>query len=238
MKDVLKEVGLTEIEANVYLALIKHGSSLAGKISSYTGIHRRTVYDAIERLIEKGLVTYIRTNNKKYFEAVDPKRLLGILKEKELSISKAIPELEKQFRFVKEKKETVFLRGKNVLQSIFNEQMETPGVVFYSGDSSILAEIFRKYLKKFEGVMKEKKILIKTITDIAGREKKDMLDIECCEFRFLKKWTPNKTVILGYGAKLVIISWSDEPIAILIKEKEISECFFNYFRILWGVGKR
>ena len=120
MKNILHDIGLTDVEAKVYLALLKNGSSLAGKISRDTGVHRRTVYDAIERLIEKGLVSYIRTNNRKYFEAVHPRRLLEILKERETDVVDMLPELEAQFKFVKEKKETVFFRGKKAMQTIFN----------------------------------------------------------------------------------------------------------------------
>ena len=63
-KDLLKSIGLTDIEIEVYLAIIDLGSCLAGEIARKTGIHRRTVYDAINRLIEKGLVSYIKTYNR------------------------------------------------------------------------------------------------------------------------------------------------------------------------------
>ena len=61
--EYLEELGLTNAEAKIYIALLELGSSQAGKITEKTGIHRRTVYDAIERLIEKGLISYIKQNN-------------------------------------------------------------------------------------------------------------------------------------------------------------------------------
>jgi len=61
----LNEIGLTENESKIYLALIDLGPSLAGQISRKTGLHRRTVYDSIEMLIKKGLVGYIKNNNRK-----------------------------------------------------------------------------------------------------------------------------------------------------------------------------
>ena len=61
----LKQAGLTDNESKVYLALIDLGPSLAGQIARKTGMHRRTVYDTIEMLIQKGLIGYIKKNNRK-----------------------------------------------------------------------------------------------------------------------------------------------------------------------------
>ena len=109
---ILEDAGLTNTEAKVYLMLVKAGSSLAGNISRETGIHRRSVYDAVERLIEKGLVSFITTNNRKYFQAEDPKRLMDMLKEKEDTLGMAMPELDALMRSAPESKETAFYKGR------------------------------------------------------------------------------------------------------------------------------
>ena len=70
---VLWNLGLTKNEIKIYLTLLDEGSSTAGIITEKTGIHRRNVYDSIERLIEKGIVGYIVVKGRKHFEAVDPK---------------------------------------------------------------------------------------------------------------------------------------------------------------------
>ena len=76
MLSELKQAGLTENESKVYLALVDHGPNLAGQISRKTGLHRRTVYDVTEMLIKKGLIGYILKNNRRYFEASNPNRIL------------------------------------------------------------------------------------------------------------------------------------------------------------------
>ena len=69
--ETLIKIGLTDAEAKIYLVLLELGSSQAVHITSKSALHRRTVYDAIERLVEKGLVSYIRENNiKKYLMAM------------------------------------------------------------------------------------------------------------------------------------------------------------------------
>ena len=84
MQKELEEMGLTSVEAKIYLTLVIKGPSLAGVIAKETGIHRRTAYDILYRLRTKGLVSNIIIENKRNFEAVNPERLLEILKEKEV----------------------------------------------------------------------------------------------------------------------------------------------------------
>ena len=83
---IFQELGLTENESKVYLALLELGPSLAGTVSKKTGIHRRNIYDITERLIKKGLVGYILKNNRRLFEASNPNRLKDILSEKQKAL--------------------------------------------------------------------------------------------------------------------------------------------------------
>ncbi|HEX7878257.1 MAG TPA: helix-turn-helix domain-containing protein [Candidatus Eisenbacteria bacterium] len=55
--DALLAYGLNEYEARAYLALLQHGSAVAGDISRRSGIPRPRVYDTLQRLIEASLVT-------------------------------------------------------------------------------------------------------------------------------------------------------------------------------------
>ncbi|MBU0930129.1 MAG: hypothetical protein KJ623_03580, partial [Nanoarchaeota archaeon] len=172
--NLLKEVGLTEIEIKVYLMLLKEGSSLAGEIVRKTGIHRRSIYDSIERLIEKGLVSYIKTNNRKYFEAVDPSRLLEILKEKEDNLKSIIPELEDFKKIPKEKKETLFFRGKQALKSVFDDQLKEGKEILIFGDTINVNEILKYYFFKFDKERVRKKIPIRMIFDESAKNNKEL----------------------------------------------------------------
>src|SRR3989344_8340889 len=100
MHNVLGEFGLTENESKVYLTVLESGSALAGEITVKTGIHRRNVYDSIERLIKKGLMGYITINNKKYFKATNPRHFFALLdhereeiKNKEKILNNMLPKL-------------------------------------------------------------------------------------------------------------------------------------------------
>ena len=68
-------------------------SALIGLCYNLTKIHRRNVYDSIEQLKEKAFVSWTVKNNRKYFEAVPPSRIIDIIDEKKEKIQEIIPQL-------------------------------------------------------------------------------------------------------------------------------------------------
>lgn len=235
IKSQLHEAGLTENESKVYTALLELGPSHAGIISRKTGLHRRVVYDTIERLIQKGLIGYILKNNKKLFQASNPEKLMDELKEKEKSIMEILPEMLNLFQQTKEKEETNFYKGKNGLKTVFEDQIQTKKEIKIIGASPLAYEILQFYFKWFDKRRVENKIKTKIIFN--KNEKK--LKIPLSEIRHLPEKYSSPLAINIYGDKVAIILWSKEnPLAIVIKNKEISEGYNKYFELMWKSSKK
>lgn len=229
---ILEESGLTNAEAKVYLMLLKSGSSLAGRISRDTGIHRRSVYDTIERLVKKGLVSYIKTNNRKYFQAEDPKRFVDMLKEKEESMISALPELEGMRRFAPEAKETTFYRGRLALRSIFDDQIREGKEILILGGSSEVNEIMGYYFMHYDKERERKGIAVKIVFSERAKKTDYARNIPLADIRYIPEKNSSPLAINIYGNKTAIILWTHEPIGILIKEKAIAEGYRKYFDMI------
>jgi sugar-specific transcriptional regulator TrmB len=228
----LEEAGLTRTEAKVYLSILDLGSSLAGKITRKSGIHRRTVYDAIERLIQKGLISYIVKNNRHYFEAVDPKRFLALLTEKEKNIQTILPELELKYNLTKEKEETLFFKGKQAMKNIFDDQIKEEKEICIFGAASNAADIIKYYFPRYDNARKSRGIRLKAIFNEKVKYK-----IPLSQIRYLPKKYSAHTATNIYGDKVAIILWTEEPFAILIKNKNIAKSYKQYFNLMWKVAK-
>ncbi|MBU0957712.1 MAG: hypothetical protein KKF56_02775 [Nanoarchaeota archaeon] len=228
----LKEAGLTENESKVYLALLDLGPSLAGQISRKTGLHRRTVYDVNEMLIKKGLIGYIKQNNRRLFNAVNPNRILDIIKEKENVVKDVVPDLMERYSLTKEKEETNFYKGKEGLKSVFEDQLNYKEILIL-GASVLAYDVLKFYFKWYDKTRKSRKIK----TRIIASDKK-IKRIALAEIRYLPEKYASPVSVNIYGDKVTIILWNDkEPIAIVIKNKEISEGYRNYFELMWKIGK-
>lgn len=231
MADELKQAGLTENESKVYLSLIDLGPSLAGQISRKTGLHRRTVYDTTEMLIQKGLVGYILKNNRRLFQASSPKRILEIIKEKENLLSPIVEGLNQRYNLIKEKEETNFYKGKEGLKTIFEDQLDSKEILIL-GASPKAYEILQFYFKWYDKTRKEKKIKARIIaTD------KKMKNIPLAEIKYLPEKYASPVAVNIYKDKTAIIVWAKEPIAILIKNREISEAYKTYFELMWKISR-
>ena len=82
----LESIGLSKNEVIVYLDLLGVGKSSAGDISKRVDIHRSNVYDTVEKLIKKGIITQTFEENRKVFYPISPKKLLDYFKQKEYDL--------------------------------------------------------------------------------------------------------------------------------------------------------
>ena len=63
--------------------------------------------------------------------------------------------------------------------------------------------------------------------------------IPFAEIKYMHKKYSSPLAINIYGKKVAIILWSKEnPFAVVIKNKEISEGYKKYFELVWGVAKK
>lgn len=230
----LEKAGLTRVESRVYLTLIDLGPSLAGQISKKSGIHRRTIYDALDRLAEKGLISYIIKNNRKYFEAANPERIVDLMKEKEAEVRNSLPGLISLFTKTKIKEETLFYKGKDGLKTAFEDQIAEGKEILVLGASPEAGEILQFYFKWYNKKRQEKKIRIKFIASI---ESKGKIRAPLSEIRYLSDLGP--AAINIYADKVAIILWSKErPLAIIIKNPEIASSYRVFFEHMWKTARR
>lgn len=231
MINELKEAGLTDNESKVYLALLDLGPSLAGQISRKTGLHRRTVYDTTEMLIKKGLIGFITNNNRRVFSASNPNRILEIINEKQNLLKPIIENLQARFSSVKEKEETNFFKGKEGLKTIFEDQLNSKEILIL-GASPKAYEVLQFYFKWYDKTRKEKKIKARIIA-----QDRKIKKIPLAEIKYLPEKYSNPVAVNIYQDKTAIILWAKEPIAILIKNQEITQGYKNYFELLWKIAK-
>jgi len=241
-KQVLLSIGLTGNEADVYLALLELGSSLVNEIVKKTGINRTNIYDCLEKLIEKGIVSYVIKNNRKHFYAAEPKRLIRYIEEKEEKVKEEkervkeiLPDLERIVPVKKEESVEVY-EGKEGLKTILEDILRSKQNVLTYGSEGNFSGILRFYFKHYLRRLEKTKIKMKVIFNYDDTKKP--FKWKFAEVKYVPKHykTPTETTI--YGNKVAIFLLTKEPKAILIRSKNISESYKKYFNLLWKVGRK
>jgi len=247
-ENVLKSIGLTEGEIKVYLALLEIGSSSIGKIIKKSKISGSKTYEVLDRLIQKGLASFVVKNGVKYFEASSPNKILDYLGEKEkqieeekISIQKIIPELLlKQSSSTKSEVKvfTGFEGLKTANEDIINTLKR--GEEWLSMGLTEQPESWEVYFNKRQLERVNKGIILKHLLNekyqsLYQKRKK----LPFTEFRFLPKEFEMPTSTEIYNNKvLIFILIKENPMAIMIESKEVAESFRIYFEHIWETAKK
>ena len=244
LKIVLEEAGLAGNEAKVYLALLELGSALAGEITKKSGVNRTNVYDALDKLTEKGLATYIIQANRKYFEAVSPERIVKYLEEKEKDIQRkkelvnsSLPELELKRKLSKEPQEATIYKGRKGLKSITEDILDTKKEMLVFGAEGKFVELFAHYAEQWHMRRGKLKTPLRIIYNEKIRAKKSKAKFPIAKMRFNAHMYETPATTWIFGNKIVIIVWSDQPIATLIRSKEVANSYRQFFNVLWDSSK-
>lgn len=235
---ILEHIGLTRNEARVYVELLRIGSSLAKDISKVTNMHRTSVYSCLQRLHKKGLVSIANQDGKTYFEAVDPDKLLSLLKEREERLKHALPELRK----LKETKfsaqhEVQYFKGKQGLKSVFDEILKEGERYIGWGPERKIESLLKYYFIHYINARREKKIHAKLIYFENSRGM-DYTKSPLIQVRYLPQMFYEPTALRVYGDNVAIILLEEEPLCILIRNKSIADSYRKHFNILWKMAKK
>lgn len=235
MQNIIEEIGLTPIEAKIYLTLVRKGPSPVGNITKETGVHRRTTYDILYRLRSKGLVSNIVLENKRYFEAVNPDRLLDLIKEKENSLKNIMPELKELYKSTKEKNEVLLFKGKKALKNVLEDQIKEGKEILFMGKPLEINELTKITFSRYYNNRIEKKLNNKIL--YYGK-KYNIKKTKLSEIKFINIENKSSMSTFIYGDNVNIMLWKDEPIFIIIREKEIADGFKAQFNVLWNIAKK
>ncbi len=234
LQEKLTEIGLREGESKVYLALLKLGSTPVNKLKEETGLHRTTIYDFLEKLLNKGLASYVLKGNIKFFKAADPQKLIEFLKEKEHTVESIMPELDKLAKFTQEDIKVEVFRGVEGLKAIFSEVLRIgKDYVIFGIDETMFKQRFGHIMDNF--FIKEKEAGFKE--RILTRDNVEYVyEYETAIYRYLPAESFNPTPTYVFGDNVAILIW--EPLTIIkIKNAELADSYLKYFEILWKIAK-
>lgn len=233
-KTVLLNLGLSEGEAKVYLSLLKLGPSPVSEITKDTGQHRTTVYDFLDHLLEKGLVSSVTKESVKYFKVSPPEKFQDLLKEKEENLALVMPQLKALAEFSKEELAVEVYKGKEglkfYLKDILKVNKDFFGVGFEEAnfEKAVPFDLKRFFKEEAKQGIKEY-IIAEEGTKFIYLEKQ-------VSYRYLPKEFFSPAPISTYGDRTALIIW--EPLTIiLIKNNALAEAFKKYHRVIWKIAK-
>ncbi|MBN2459467.1 helix-turn-helix domain-containing protein [Candidatus Woesearchaeota archaeon] len=240
----LAELGLSKNEAKIYLFLLKKGSTTTGAIIKETNIANSRVYESLNTLISKGLVSYTIEKDGKHFQAAEPKKLLEIEEERKDKIAKIVPELAQLQKLATSETKSAIYEGfegfKTAFKKIIDDcpENETIYILGFSeppyADKSLRTFISNMNLKSAEKKQKLKILLEGVEKTGQGLDRKRE---KYTETRYMPKGYISPAAIDIFQDYIYMFVWEEKPFVFMIKNKIVADSFKNYFEFLWDMAK-
>ncbi|VVB98793.1 HTH-type sugar sensing transcriptional regulator TrmBL1 [uncultured archaeon] len=250
--DLLREIGLTDGEAKVYLSLLGLGDTKAGALAKTAGMQRSAVYFCLERLAAKGLAASIVKNNRRVYSAAPPGAVLDYLEQKKQALEtqrkmaeeKLLPLLLSSGGRAQDGQQAKMYDGWKGVENAFRECISgckpTDGCAAFSITSVFGgAEPKRvaRLISRVRAFREENKIAMRVLAsernEIAiGQEKTRRTTV-----RYLRSSSPSAAVVNIYGASVLFAIWVERPVALIVRSNELSKSLMGQFDSLWKIAR-
>jgi len=238
---VLREVGLTEAQIKVYVSLLELGQVTSGKIIKKSGLQNSVVYNALNQLLEKGLVSFVSKGKRKYFSATSLRNLMSFIDDKK----ERVEELIKQLPASRKEEENVesFIGWRGIYSAfniILDELSEGSEYLAFAGDSDQeypkkAINLFKEFQKKRNYQKYKVKIIANEIARKNIKKYRYYNSFGKPNYRYVSGLSPSEMII--FNDCILMLSIQENPLAILIRSKNISETYRKFFFTLWKQAK-
>ena len=233
-EEIFLELGFTNAETKVYLALLEIGQTTAGKILDKTGLQNSTVHKVLNKLVQKGYVSFIVKSKTHYYQATDPENLLKMIEERKQRFQSILPALKILQKPIEKQEAEVFegFKGfKNMLYKLIENAKRGDEFLFFSFYTENPDDFDNVYTFYKEFEKERKKLGIKTRgiapkiikSKFLGREIKNILFVDF----------PVPLNISVFNDKVIMTPWEDKQVSFLINSKQLAESFRQYFYSIW-----
>ncbi len=249
IEKILRKIGLTKNEILLYITLLESGQSSAGNLVKKTKLHRSRVYDSLERLKEKGIIMYVVKDYKRYFEAVNPERILTYLQEKENRLKESereirniLPELKRFIKPSSDEPEARVYTGIEGMKAIHNDWIRSKGDMLVWGARGEIFKRMKYYVMQLEKEMRKKGKRFISLMDydtINDRGPRDSIRKGLTKGRYLPKEFVSPAVIFIYDDRVVNVSWKDvrKPVGFMMISRDLADKYRKYFWVMWETAK-
>lgn len=254
-KAYFEEIGITEEELKVYLALIELREATVAQITKKVRIPRTSVVRYVEKLMRKALVSSISKNSVKLYIAENPKKIEKLVKEKEIDAelqTQKAEELKKKFpdvlsymnlnSFDSDSENNVvsvnYYQGLKGFKEVHDRSLDyADGEIMFISNHSFWREAYtEKYdkeifvPKRIRMGIKNRSLVMKNEQGIklAKNSKKVLREV-----RYLPDSYQFANTIILYKDNVSIMVSSSPYIAINIKSESVYKTFKNIYENIW-----
>ena len=236
--EILEDIGFTNAEIKVYLALLELGTATAGPILEKSKLQNSVVHMTLNKLIEKGFVTFVKEGKRNQYQATNPKNIISYINEKKERFEEILPELLLKQQMAKQKPEIITFRGIKGIKELLVELLEAGGKEHHTFGSTVKSLMLgdawwvNYHKKRAAKGIRAKLLFNKSLASWKAEVKYPKADV-----RYTKAGFEPLTETIIRNNKIGIIIWTEKPLGTLIHQKEAAESYDKFFEMMWNSAK-
>lgn len=228
----LVELGLTEAETKIYYSVLKQKNCTVRDISKESGFHRTNIYDILEQLREKGLITIFKEGKTTKYNASDPNNLYDLLKEKKELLDNIFPGLKNLYEQSADEIKVEVYKGDEGMKATYRDILRENKPLYMYGVKGKFRDKLPAYAAQWLRDAKKQKLPMYGIYTKRGNPPSYYTEI-----RYLKNELSSPVAVFIYGDKININIWDPTLVAIIIKSKLVASMYKAHFDLLWKMAK-
>ncbi len=248
ISDYLERLGLSDLEAKIYITLLGSGPISVRELADLVGIKRTRTYLHIDSLIEKGLVTKIIRGARKQIIVNQPESSLKHLVDEKTEATKKVQSefsdilksITTETTMLQEMNnaETRYYKGKLGVKKIYEEVLKAKEIRSYVNIEEII-KVFPENSSLFDNALKQnlEMRMFEIVENSREAKKRFGLPSNKKERYFYKLLPENMKLtaqdILIYDDKVAIIHFKDNINGIILCNKDLYNNFKMFFDFIW-----
>ncbi|MBI5733718.1 MAG: hypothetical protein HY973_02125 [Candidatus Kerfeldbacteria bacterium] len=243
IRDSLIQLELTDKEIEIYLACLELGNATVQELANKSGLKRTNIYNYLEDLKQKGLMTEIQYKHKTLLLAENPQVLKQRAEEKIKEaeshlqeVNKIMPELLGIFNLPGEKPKVKFYQGVAGIKKIYDDTLTSSETIHAFTDYEKMFTVMTpEYMIKYAEARAAKGILFYTLAQ-PGPWAQKMINLNKKHKREIKllKNVQLETEINIYGNKVALLSFRRPYTGIIIEDRAISHTLKTIWQVIWN----
>ncbi len=242
----LKALGLSAGEIKVYAVVLEAGVCSINRIHEKTGIERRNIYDILNKLIEKGMVSYTVEKGKRTYQCTHLGHIREEIRLKHEALKELegkLPEIRKLFNLSKPEIRAEVYRGNDGIKALLEEVLEYNESYWLGGNSfenykavpQGLQAWFHNWMKRRAGKKHLMHDLVDYGTFLKGLEPGNTAKHKRWYYKYcqLPKDLNSPLVVIIFGNKVAQILWGEQSFAFVIESQKMRYSFMKYFNHFW-----
>ena len=247
--EYLERLGLSELEAKIYISLLKNGTVNARDLAKTSGVRRTSVYNNLNLLIEKGLVTRLESGTQTLFEANQPQEILPYLVQQKVQAGREVEDnlphmldtldgmVSRTSAGIRREAEIKYVKGKPAGRKIYEEALQAPELRSYVNIEEIV-KVFPENFSMFDNAFKQNPDMqmFEIVED--SPQAKERIKSSSRREQYLYKFLPQGMIlsaqdILIYDNKVAFIHFKDNISGIVHNSTDLYKNFKIIFDLNW-----